>query len=216
MATPDPTLVDFRDGDRFVQYLQALNTAITAGGASPATTVTGPDAFGASAVVGTDTKYARSDHDHGLPASPAGGGLLAVVCYKPGSYAHPNLSTSAVSPIDNTNLTIPFTTAASGKGSTQVLARVSGYLTTTAADDPVMGFALHAGGNALGSLFNVGQVAGGAAAFTGAVVIGSLTAATPYQFDLVGMANSTCTLQMVGQTTGTSGAGPCTLEIWAA
>jgi hypothetical protein len=41
------------------------------GGASPATTVTGPDAFGASAVVGTGTHYARNDHDHGLPAAPS-------------------------------------------------------------------------------------------------------------------------------------------------
>ena len=38
---------------------------------APATTVTGPDAFGASAVVGTGTTYARADHDHGLPAAPA-------------------------------------------------------------------------------------------------------------------------------------------------
>ncbi len=39
-------------------------------GPSPATTVTGPDAYGASAVVGTGTTYARNDHDHGLPANP--------------------------------------------------------------------------------------------------------------------------------------------------
>ena len=38
---------------------------------SPATTVTGPDTFGAAAVVGTGAKYAREDHDHGLPASPS-------------------------------------------------------------------------------------------------------------------------------------------------
>src|ERR1035437_611242 len=38
---------------------------------SPATTVTGPDASGASAVVGTGTTYARNDHDHGLPTIPA-------------------------------------------------------------------------------------------------------------------------------------------------
>lgn len=38
---------------------------------SPASTVTGPDTFGASAVVGTGTTYARVDHDHGLPAAPA-------------------------------------------------------------------------------------------------------------------------------------------------
>jgi hypothetical protein len=36
---------------------------------SPATTVTGPDAYGASAVVGTGTNYARQDHNHGLPAA---------------------------------------------------------------------------------------------------------------------------------------------------
>jgi hypothetical protein len=38
---------------------------------APATTVTGPDSFGAPAVVGTDTAFARSDHDHGLPSAPA-------------------------------------------------------------------------------------------------------------------------------------------------
>jgi hypothetical protein len=42
----------------------------TSTSAPPATTVTGPDAFGASAVVGTGTHYARNDHDHGLPAAP--------------------------------------------------------------------------------------------------------------------------------------------------
>ena len=36
-----------------------------------ATTVVGPDAFGAAAVVGTSTSAARADHDHGLPAAPA-------------------------------------------------------------------------------------------------------------------------------------------------
>ena len=34
-----------------------------------ATSVTGPDAFGAGAVVGTSTQFARQDHDHGLPAA---------------------------------------------------------------------------------------------------------------------------------------------------
>ena len=35
-----------------------------------ATSVVGPDAFGAGAVVGTSTQFARQDHDHGLPANP--------------------------------------------------------------------------------------------------------------------------------------------------
>ena len=38
---------------------------------SPATTVTGPDAFGASAAAGVSADYSRADHDHGLPAAPA-------------------------------------------------------------------------------------------------------------------------------------------------
>ena len=47
-----------------------VTTVTVTGGVSPATTVTGPDTFGAAAVVGTGTKYARDDHDHGLPANP--------------------------------------------------------------------------------------------------------------------------------------------------
>ena len=36
----------------------------------PASSVTGPDAFGSLAVVGTSAFYARQDHDHGLPNAP--------------------------------------------------------------------------------------------------------------------------------------------------
>lgn len=43
----------------------------TSGGGTPSSTVTGPDAFGASAAAGTATTYARGDHDHGLPAAPS-------------------------------------------------------------------------------------------------------------------------------------------------
>ncbi len=45
----------------------------------PATTVDGPDSFGDSSSVGTDTTYAREDHKHGLPNS---GVLLAPVTPK--------------------------------------------------------------------------------------------------------------------------------------
>lgn len=37
-------------------------------GNTPSSTVTGPDAFGASAAAGAATAYSRGDHDHGLPA----------------------------------------------------------------------------------------------------------------------------------------------------
>lgn len=43
---------------------------VPGGSGTPATSVTGPDAFGAAAVVGVSTNYARQDHDHGLPAAP--------------------------------------------------------------------------------------------------------------------------------------------------
>ena len=51
----------------------------SSGGASPATTVTGPDAFGAAAVVGVGTLYARNDHDHGLPAAPGATNAAGVL-----------------------------------------------------------------------------------------------------------------------------------------
>ncbi len=48
-----------------------LSTIYSANVPAPASTVTGPDAYGAPAVVGTGTTYARDDHDHGLPAAVA-------------------------------------------------------------------------------------------------------------------------------------------------
>ena len=44
---------------------------------SAASTVTGPPAYGASAVVGTGTAYARNYHIHGMPAAAAPNGILA-------------------------------------------------------------------------------------------------------------------------------------------
>ena len=48
-------------------------TQFSAYAAAPAAsgTVTGPDVYGASAVVGTAATFSRGDHDHGLPAAPA-------------------------------------------------------------------------------------------------------------------------------------------------
>jgi len=61
------------DGNLYF-YAHGGSWALVVGGGSPvpspATSVTGPDAFGASAVVGTSLLYARGDHDHGLPANP--------------------------------------------------------------------------------------------------------------------------------------------------
>jgi hypothetical protein len=58
---------------------------------TPATTVTGPDAFGATATVGTGLLYARNDHNHGLPAGIANPltGDLAAGGYKITGLADP-------------------------------------------------------------------------------------------------------------------------------
>lgn len=44
---------------------------------SAATTVAGPAAYGAAAVVGAGVAFARDDHNHGLPAAPAAAGLTS-------------------------------------------------------------------------------------------------------------------------------------------
>ncbi len=60
-------LINIRDALKQTEII-ALAGDTSAG---PATTVTGPDAYGAAAAVGTGTHFARNDHDHGLPAAPA-------------------------------------------------------------------------------------------------------------------------------------------------
>lgn len=45
--------------------------AVSTPAPAAATTVTGPDAYGAAPAVGTGTSFAREDHDHGLPSAPS-------------------------------------------------------------------------------------------------------------------------------------------------
>ena len=82
---------------------------------NPATTVTGPDAYGDPAVVGVSADYARGDHDHGLPAASASG-PLSVTQYGPTTDPAYAISTTAMTAVDTTNLTTSsFTVPASGK-----------------------------------------------------------------------------------------------------
>ena len=74
--------VDYRsDTDTLRLYNGSWVDVATGTVPDAASTVTGPDSFGASAVVGTGTAFAREDHDHGLPAAPTvpTGGTPAVV-----------------------------------------------------------------------------------------------------------------------------------------
>jgi hypothetical protein len=69
---------------------------------NPATTVTGPDAYGASAVVGTATTYARADHNHGLPAAPAD---LPLATYDPATIAQQVVGTTAAQTVTSKRIT---------------------------------------------------------------------------------------------------------------
>ena len=69
-----PTTGTFAVGDFVIDQTGKVWVCTIAGtpgtwtivGPAAASTVTGPDAFGAAAVVGVGTEYAREDHDHGL------------------------------------------------------------------------------------------------------------------------------------------------------
>ncbi len=83
-----------------VRGIAAWSPLVTGGG-GPATTVTGPDAFGAAAVVGTSTDYARQDHDHGLPAKGdlSSIGVFAVAPTETGTVASTPPSSASVQAI---------------------------------------------------------------------------------------------------------------------
>ena len=69
---------------------------------SPATTVTGPDAFGDSPAVGTAVTFAREDHNHGLPSMPANWavGILSLILF--GSASPSSLEEQRVANLDPT------------------------------------------------------------------------------------------------------------------
>ena len=67
----DPCVALFVGNATGRPYIVSFPLAAQAGVPTPATSVTGPDAFGAIPVVGTSLLYARQDHDHGAPALSA-------------------------------------------------------------------------------------------------------------------------------------------------
>ena len=87
-----------------------------------ATTVTGPDAFGASAAVGTGTHYARNDHGHGLPAAPAdlpltGGTMSGAIA----------MGTHAVTGLTQTNYTVATPSVSGGAVTVLATSRISNF-----------------------------------------------------------------------------------------
>ena len=102
-ASGAPVSGTFAVGDFVIDQTGKVWVCTTAGtpgtwtqvGPSPSTTVTGPDAFGAAAVVGVGTTYSRADHNHGLPAAPAGLSPVAGVI-STANYAQPTIPASNI------------------------------------------------------------------------------------------------------------------------
>jgi hypothetical protein len=122
------------------------------GTGTPGITVTGPDAYGAAAQVGTDpTYYARQDHDHGLPDVPADIPLASIaakgdliVGTAAGAVTNLGIGTTGQRPVvasgtvawATTTISIPFTFAWSG--AVVVAAGATGFI-------PPMAFPIPAG-----------------------------------------------------------------------
>jgi hypothetical protein len=151
----------------------------------------------------------------------SGGGvsLLEVVSYAPTTFTQKAFPTSFAA-LDTTDLTIPFTTTASGKGSTQVLVRLSGNYEFSSGVSGYIGLLLHGGGGQIGytsSLFEAGA-SGPYVHVSVPILISSLTPSTDYQFDWGAVASSATSIYLdcYGSETPADNAGPAIMEVWAA
>jgi hypothetical protein len=156
----------------------------------PATTVTGPDAFGASAVVGMSALYARQDHDHGLPANPVTlaavtalnvpGTILATKNYGGAGSTPYTVAATTITVLDATNLTLAFTVPANGIVDVVVSLFYFVTITTNACELQI-------------ALFN----------HTGAALIGSpVTAADNQAVNTTVLANTSFKFHLTGLTPG--------------
>lgn len=105
----------------------SLAALITEEGPQPATSVTGPDAFGAVSSTGTSTRYARQDHDHGLPANPAPGFVTPAIALGTaavgGAAASVIRSDATIAAFDTTSPTSSAVGDAAATGTAAVAAR---------------------------------------------------------------------------------------------
>ena len=183
---------------------------------NPATTVTGPDAYGDPAVVGISADYARGDHDHGLPAASSSA-PLSVTQYGPTTDPAYAISTTAMTAVDYTNLTTSsFTVPASGK----IKVTVSGVVNNASGVGQVFLAMLNrSGGAQLGPTSCVAQLFGTSTyeiAFTKTYVITGLSAGS-LQLDLAMHCAVSATLHAIESATpADTDLGPVTIIVEAA
>lgn len=77
--------------DNYIRWQTLAGVKTSLAVPAVATTVTSETSFGLSPVVGTSTNYARADHSHGTPATPAGGVRMTS-----GSYDGNNITNRAI------------------------------------------------------------------------------------------------------------------------
>lgn len=151
------------------------------------------------------------------PASSAGSpSLLNSKSYAPAGAVTLNVASVTLVPLDVVNLTVPFTTAASGLGSTQVLVRVTA--SSAQAANLLIGIVNHTGGAQMGPAVTAdGNGFGNAGCY--AFLITGLTPNTAYGIDLAAAgaaAGSTPVFVARNASAASQNAGPITIEVWAA
>lgn len=154
--------------------------------------------------------------------TPIGGGaagLLATHQYAPSPRV--DLNAAAISPIiDSTNLTISFTTTASGLGSTQVLVRLQATVQVQAGYQSWWSVYDHTAGTIYGYWQNVKYGTSSAEWNLETVdcLVTGLSASTSYQVDWAGYGNGgNVTIFALGENTRFGDYGsPCLMTVWAA
>lgn len=158
----------------------------------------------------------------GVSSGGSGGGLLAVAQYAPSSRATYDL-TSTLAALDTTNMTVSFTTAASGNGSKHVLVKAYFSLNTTISGDTCyFGFFTHSTTTVVGGLSRfIGPNAANDTIFLPLVIetyITGLTAGTAYQYDLAGYSANGDAVVYAQQLSAvaSASAGPAIFEVYGA
>lgn len=149
-------------------------------------------------------------------AASGGAALLGVTSYAPAGAASLTVASATLATLDTTNAIVNFTTTASGKGSTQVLIRLTAW--SAQSSNLLIGFLNHSGGAQVGPAGTAdGNGFGNAGEYV--FLVSSLTANTAYQFDLAAAGPTAASVPVFvarNATAASMNAGPLVIEAWAA
>jgi hypothetical protein len=148
-----------------------------------------------------------------------GAGLLGFKQYAPATIDQVTLNSSALTALDTTNLTVGFTTTATGGGSTSVIVTLSASCQPGTSTSSIFGLLDHTSHSQRGDSITVGYEYGPEAWFycTSVITITGLTANTAYQVDWAGYDSSGIGTVWIQGFTGASApkAAPAVMQIYA-